>query len=288
MINVEQDHTGLEVDESAAQVLVNIPNGGKVRIYDGGVDPGDTVGQPAITDAWTDITTGYDGGGWNGLGIASHLIADPAVNGLGLVLEVDLNGAEYLGIREMILGDTNGDDFVDAGDAAGLFGNLGTDGTWLDGDANYDAFIDAGDAAVLFGAIGESFDPIFGAPPARKGTVGGRRRQHRRRKHIPQTEPVGEQRSRHRCRRRQPPPCHAPVSLGGPFPRWSARPRPRRRSAGYCSPRDATRNAEKETGGSHPPLATGHSRASLPSTSLPLPPRRRRMRYDALCVWPLT
>ena len=68
--------------------------------------------------------------------------------------ELDLNNAEYLGIREMILGNVNGDDFVDAGDASVLFSHIGTDGTWLEGDVNYDNFIDAGDASVLFGALG--------------------------------------------------------------------------------------------------------------------------------------
>ena len=55
---------------------------------------------------------------------------------LGLVRELDLNGAEYLGIREMILGDVNGDDFVDPADPTVLFSARGHDGTWLNGDQN--------------------------------------------------------------------------------------------------------------------------------------------------------
>ena len=88
----------------------------------------------------------------------------PDVNGLGLVLETDSNG-DQLGIREMIPGDVNADDFVDASDASVLFSQIGTDGTWFDGDLNYDSFVDAGDASVVFGALGQSFDPGF-APAA--------------------------------------------------------------------------------------------------------------------------
>ena len=76
------------VDESAGAAVIDFLTDfdHKVRIYDGGTAAGATVGQAAIDDVWLDITTGYNGGTWDGMGIGTTFVGDPNVNGLGLVL----------------------------------------------------------------------------------------------------------------------------------------------------------------------------------------------------------
>ena len=157
-LSVPQDLKSLDVDEAAGFA-------DRIRLGWRAVGPhlswrhgaGAVVDQATIDAVWADIAAGHAGGAWNGTGISASTIADPLTNGLGLVLAADAGDAEFLGIREMIMGDANGDDFVDSGSATVLFANLGSNGSWLSGDFNYDQFIDTGDATAPFAAVGRSF-----------------------------------------------------------------------------------------------------------------------------------
>lgn len=125
---------------------------------------GDPTPLPSIMTA---ITTGYNGGAWNGFGITSS-----SANGTGLALGYDQSSsffdvfpAIYAG--EMIdassvlvaftrYGDANLDGTTSITDFALLASNFNTPGAWPDGDFSYDGMVSLGDFALLAANFNQS------------------------------------------------------------------------------------------------------------------------------------
>jgi len=161
---------------------IQIGDNQRVRVYDNGtndaVDPSrataERLWRSAIAGYYDDVNfnggqgDGTIGGGEFGNGIFLNGVTNTSVNGLGLTLVGDGNNFENtLEMREMILGDLNGDNSVgpsDGGIFASFFGNAPAGFgfahyTWMEGDLNGDGAVTPADGGIFAGNFGSTFNP---------------------------------------------------------------------------------------------------------------------------------
>ncbi len=136
-----QDLYGLTVDATSARFTL---------AFDPGIDRDLLRIHNPLTQVetvWEALCAAHEGGTWDGAGLGTNQVEDATRTGLGLV-----DTGTSLAVREMILGDVNGDDFVDGADALILLdaSHFNRPGTWLSGDLNYDGFVDGADALILY------------------------------------------------------------------------------------------------------------------------------------------
>jgi hypothetical protein len=176
---------------SAVDITGALNNTGTVDVG-GVVVVGDSVTTPLSTIA-AQVTSGFAGGSWNGIGIdSSPAVAVAADNTNGHKTGVGYALASSLGIvgmgtfagqavtdssivvRYTYLGDSNLDQTVNLLDLNSIATNFGQSGKmWVDGDANYDGqvnILDFNAVAENFGMSGVGSSPP--APPAEAGSPG--------------------------------------------------------------------------------------------------------------------
>ena len=113
-------------------------NTGLVRVYEGD-----------LATIWTEIMEGRNGGGWDGNGIVSDLLATHPEWGIGAYAVDDANGVDVI-FGVTLLGDINMDRVIDNKDVAIFAANVGPDNpgagmTWMHGDTDYDGDVDWSD-----------------------------------------------------------------------------------------------------------------------------------------------
>jgi len=98
------------VNARSGQVTINYAtsDNNELRVYD--------TSAGNILEMWNDIRSGNNANTWTGQGINTTIVADPNLNGLGMESETDGGANGYISVREMAIGDVNGDDFVDGAD----------------------------------------------------------------------------------------------------------------------------------------------------------------------------
>jgi len=143
--------------------VLDIGNNGLLINYGSGADPVATIRG--------DLTTGYAGGAWNGIGINSSAAAVNSGYALGYADAADPGNPAGLAsgtieIKYTLLGDANLDGVVNAVDFGILAANFNKGVTgWDQGDFNYDNVVNAidfGELAANFnkGAVGTAVETI--------------------------------------------------------------------------------------------------------------------------------
>ncbi len=167
---------------------IDLTGGNVIVGYEAGSSPFDQV------EAW--VVSGYNGGTWDGDGIASSLAAtdgkptalavadntDPLLGIADLEGELlDADGSDVL-VKFTWFGDANFDGVIDAADYALIDqswngGNQspagGGDWRWAAGDFNYDGIVDAADYALIDQVWNNFQGQTLGEKPALLGTGGG-------------------------------------------------------------------------------------------------------------------
>jgi hypothetical protein len=108
------------------------------------------------------LTTGYDGGGWDGLGIQSSSASANRAYALGYADSADPGdpaglAPDTIKIMYTLYGDANLDGVVSGDDFTILVSNLGKSvSAWDQGDFNYDGIVSGDDFTLLAGNLGKS------------------------------------------------------------------------------------------------------------------------------------
>ncbi len=121
-----------------------------------------TAGSDPVAAIRAYLISGYNGGGWTGLGIDSSTAAVNSHYGLGYADSADPGNPAGLSSNEIeikytLYGDANLDGKVDSADFGILADNYGdSDAVWDQGDFNYDGLVDSADFGRLALNYGES------------------------------------------------------------------------------------------------------------------------------------
>lgn len=138
--------------------------GATVHIQNGAMDVNYAGQSSPAAVIRAQLTSGYDGGGWDGEGI-NTANSVPGEFGLGWV---DDAASSVVHIRDTYYGDASLNGTVDSADFNQLAGNFGTTNAfWSQGDFNYDSRINTVDFNYLAGNFGKSMSgvPAAGASP---------------------------------------------------------------------------------------------------------------------------
>jgi hypothetical protein len=137
----------------------------------------DYTGASPIASIHSLMKIGYDGGSWNGDGIASSTTAATPGRAMGLVEATDIGSpATFLGVPidatsvlvgHTLSGDANLDLIVNITDFALLAANFNTPSYWARGDFNYSGLTDIADFAMLAANFNQALD----AEPARASFI---------------------------------------------------------------------------------------------------------------------
>jgi hypothetical protein len=109
------------------------------------------------------VTSGYNGGSWNGTGIISSNVALHASNHDSPSVAVGYmdDGSGTVTIGYVLGGDANMDGTVDIADFGILSANYGLSGRdWQEGDFNYDGVVNIGDFDILSANYGDSIGDL--------------------------------------------------------------------------------------------------------------------------------
>jgi hypothetical protein len=147
--------SGGDLDLTSTHLIIN---------YNSGADPASAI--------LGYLRTGYNGGGWNGLGIESSPVALHPGYGVGFTDGADhvdpSLGSTQIEVAYTLNGDVNLDDVVNGSDFAILASHFGKSTTsgWEVGDFNYDGVVNGSDFSLLAQNFGKSDSGATVALPA--------------------------------------------------------------------------------------------------------------------------
>jgi len=167
---------------------IQIGNNVKVHVYGNGTNDDIDPSRATAENLWRGAQAGfYDDAGFNGgdgsgtigggefgNGIFLNGVSNTSINGLGMAMVDDGNNFQNtIEMREMMLGDLNGDNSVDPADG-GIFGTYFGNSpasfgytlyTWMEGDLNGDGAVDPADGGIFASNFPGTFNAGNGPLP---------------------------------------------------------------------------------------------------------------------------
>ncbi|HEX4056060.1 MAG TPA: glycosyl hydrolase 53 family protein [Tepidisphaeraceae bacterium] len=161
-LTIASTGTAAITGSTGATVLTvdSLSNSGTIDVQNNELIVNYTTSSPASTIRG-ELASGYNGGYWNGTGIASSVAAANSNYGLGYAdgadgLVAGLSSGQ-VEIKYTLYGDTNLDGTVNSVDFGNMAANFGKSGTvWDQGDFDYDGVVNSIDFGLLAANFGKS------------------------------------------------------------------------------------------------------------------------------------
>jgi hypothetical protein len=172
------------MDAAAGRVIrtASLAVGGQLEITDNAIIV-DYSGAAPIEAVRAALSSGYNSGAWNGIGITSAFAAVIPNRAVGYALASEIGApAEFLGetidsttllLRFTVAGDADLNGTVNLDDFTRLAASFGGAGSWAGGDFNYDNMVSLDDFTLLAASFGESLPPARAAVPEPAAAVVG-------------------------------------------------------------------------------------------------------------------